>query len=131
MHLKRQRFHRAMARYVLDIVDPSKRKLFDQLIKELDFVEVVNIFKSGKKAQVALEVMEALDDVKAHIAGRKKLKSARQLLNELEVRYAPVFERAIKRLAKKYPSVRDDLAVLISGVERGPSQWHTARQGLL
>ncbi|MBK7483174.1 MAG: hypothetical protein IPI72_10625 [Flavobacteriales bacterium] len=30
----------------------SKRKLFDQLLKELDFVEVVNIFKSGKKAPV-------------------------------------------------------------------------------
>ncbi len=41
-----------MVRYVLDIVDPSKRKLFDQLLKELDFVEVVNIFKSGKKAPV-------------------------------------------------------------------------------
>lgn len=72
-----------MARYVLDIVDPSKRKLFDQLIKELDFVEVVNIFKSGREAQVALEVMEAMEDVKAHMAGRKKLKSAKKLLDEL------------------------------------------------
>ena len=72
-----------MARYVLHIADPSKRKLFDQLLKELDFVEVVNIFKTGKKAQVALELMEALEDVKAHVAGRKKLKSAKLLLHEL------------------------------------------------
>jgi mRNA-degrading endonuclease RelE of RelBE toxin-antitoxin system len=31
-----------------------------------------------------------------------------------EVRYSPVFERAIKRLAKRYPSVRGDLELLIS-----------------
>ncbi|MBK9287508.1 MAG: type II toxin-antitoxin system RelE/ParE family toxin [Flavobacteriales bacterium] len=37
-----------------------------------------------------------------------------------EVRYAPVFERAIKRLAKKYPSVRDDLAVLIAELSEEP-----------
>jgi len=103
-----------MARYVLDIADPSKRKLFDQLLKELDFVEVVNIFKSGKKAQVALEVMESMEDVKAHMAGRKRLKSAKQLLESFRVKYSPVFERAIKRLAKKYPSVRGDFERLIA-----------------
>ncbi|MBK6775938.1 MAG: hypothetical protein IPG74_08895 [Flavobacteriales bacterium] len=72
-----------MARYVLDITDPSKKRLFDQLLKELDFVDVVNIFKNEKKGRVALEVMEAMEDVKAHLSGRKKLKSAKQLLNEL------------------------------------------------
>lgn len=46
-------------------------------------MEVVNIFKSGKKAHVALEVMESMEDVKAHMAGRKRLKSAKQLLDEL------------------------------------------------
>lgn len=72
-----------MARYVIDIKDPRKQKLFDQLMKELDFVEVVNIFKSAGKAQAALDVMEALEDVKAHLAGKKKLPLAKDLLDEL------------------------------------------------
>ena len=46
-------------------------------------MDVVNIFKNEKKGRVALEVMEAMEDVKAHLSGRKKLKSAKQLLNEL------------------------------------------------
>ncbi len=72
-----------MARYVLDITDPGKQRLFDLLLQELDFVEVVNIFKNERKSRVALEVMEAMEDVKAHMRGKRKLKSAKQLLNEL------------------------------------------------
>ena len=37
-----------------------------------------------------------------------------------EVKYSPVFERAIKRLAKKYPSVRGDLAALIVELSKEP-----------
>lgn len=37
-----------------------------------------------------------------------------------EVKYSPVFERAIKRLAKKYPSVGSDLAKLISELAEEP-----------
>ena len=33
--------------------------------------------------EAMVEVMEAMEDVKAHMAGRKKLKSAKQLLDEL------------------------------------------------
>jgi hypothetical protein len=72
-----------MARYVIDIPDPKKRKLFDQLLKELDFVEVVNIFTADKKARVALELMEAMEDVKGWMSGRKELPEAKRLLDEL------------------------------------------------
>lgn len=37
-----------------------------------------------------------------------------------EVKYSPVFERAIKRLAKKYPSVRGDLELLITELAEDP-----------
>ncbi|MBK9177309.1 MAG: type II toxin-antitoxin system RelE/ParE family toxin [Flavobacteriales bacterium] len=37
-----------------------------------------------------------------------------------DVKYSPVFERAIKRLAKKYPSVRGDLAALIAELADEP-----------
>lgn len=72
-----------MARYVLDITDPAKQKLFNQLLKELDFVEVVEIFKNDEKGRVALEVMEAMGDVKAFMSGKKKLRPAKELLDEL------------------------------------------------
>lgn len=37
-----------------------------------------------------------------------------------EIRYTPVFERAIKRLAKKYPSIRNDLATLVEELVADP-----------
>jgi mRNA-degrading endonuclease RelE of RelBE toxin-antitoxin system len=37
-----------------------------------------------------------------------------------EVRYSPVFERAIKRLAKKYPSIGADLGKLIEELSEAP-----------
>lgn len=37
-----------------------------------------------------------------------------------DVKYSPVFERAIKRLAKKYPSVRGDLELLITELAEDP-----------
>jgi mRNA-degrading endonuclease RelE of RelBE toxin-antitoxin system len=37
-----------------------------------------------------------------------------------DVKYSPVFERAIKRLAKKYPSIRGDLALLITELSDDP-----------
>ena len=67
----------------MDITDPSKQKLFDLLLKELDFVEVVDIFKNDEKGRVALEIMEAMEDVKAFMSGKKKLRSAEELLDEL------------------------------------------------
>jgi hypothetical protein len=39
--------------------------------------------KDGKKATVALELMEALGDAKAHLRGTKKLRPAKRLLDEL------------------------------------------------
>lgn len=37
-----------------------------------------------------------------------------------EVVSSPVFDRAVKRLAKHYPSMRDDIAKLIDGLAHVP-----------
>jgi mRNA-degrading endonuclease RelE of RelBE toxin-antitoxin system len=47
-----------------------------------------------------------------------------------DVKYSPVFERAIKRLAKKYPSVRGDLELLITELAEDPHKG-TALGGVL
>ena len=46
-------------------------------------MEVVEIFKNEKKGRVALELLEAMEDVKAFVAGKKKLRPAKELLDEL------------------------------------------------
>jgi hypothetical protein len=72
-----------MEQYILQLKDARKKKFFDELLSQLDFIEVVNILKDGKKATVALELMEALGDAKAHLRGTKKLRPAKRLLDEL------------------------------------------------
>lgn len=37
-----------------------------------------------------------------------------------EIRYTPAFERAIKRLAKKYPSIRTDFTALLAELAVDP-----------
>lgn len=37
-----------------------------------------------------------------------------------DVTFSPVFERAVKRLAKKYPSIRGDLSELIDSLSKDP-----------
>lgn len=37
-----------------------------------------------------------------------------------DVAFSPVFERAVKRLAKKYPSIRGDLSELIDSLAKDP-----------
>ena len=72
-----------MEQYILQLKDSRKKKFFEELLGQLEFVEVVNIMKDGRKAAIALDLMEAMGDAKAHLRGTKKLRPAKQLLNEL------------------------------------------------
>lgn len=38
----------------------------------------------------------------------------------IEIEYTPIFEKELRRLAKKYPSVYKDLAALITQLETSP-----------
>lgn len=55
----------------------------NQLLKGLDFLEVEDIFKNDGKAHLALELIDAMGDVKGIMSGKKKLLSAKELLDEL------------------------------------------------
>lgn len=72
-----------MEQYILHLTDARKKKFFEELLGQLDFVEVVNIMKVGRKAAIALDLMEAMADAKAHLHGTKKLRPAKRVLNEI------------------------------------------------
>ena len=67
---------------ILDIRD-NRMPFFMELVKSLDFISVVKEVKDEKKSQFVSELAEAFNDVKLYEQGKKKLKSAKELLNEL------------------------------------------------
>jgi len=68
---------------LLDITDNSRIPFFMELIKGLDYISVVKEIKDKQKSQVVADLAESFNDVKLYEQGKKKLKSAKDLLNEL------------------------------------------------
>lgn len=71
-----------MKGYIITLNDMRKGKFFEELVRELGFVENIMELK-GKKAEFVKDLADAFEDVRLHQAGKKKLKSAKQMLNEL------------------------------------------------
>ena len=67
------------------ILDIKKERFpfFMELVKSLDYVAVIKEVKDEQKGRVIEELAESFYNVKLHEAGKKKLKTARQLLNEI------------------------------------------------
>ncbi len=62
----------------------SRRQFFFELLKELDFVEVVAVReRSAEQLEFVADLKEALDEVEGHLAGTKPLQSAKDFLHEL------------------------------------------------
>lgn len=53
-----------------------------ELLESLDYIQVIEDDKNDQKSQLALDLAEALRDVQLHEEGKKKLKSAKELLNK-------------------------------------------------
>ena len=51
--------------------------------KSFDYVSVVKEIKEKRKSQFVTDLAEAFNDVKLYEQGKKKLKRAKDLLNEL------------------------------------------------
>lgn len=79
----RDYFRCIMEQYIIQLKDSKHRKRFMEVIERLDFVEIVNILKDGRKASVALDLMEALQQVKGERRGGKKLRPLKKLVDEL------------------------------------------------
>ena len=53
------------------------------MLKSLNYISVVKEIKERRKSQLISDLAEAFDDVRLHEQGKKKLKSVKELLNEL------------------------------------------------
>ena len=68
---------------ILDIKEKSRIPFFMELVKSFDYVSVVKEIKEERKSQFVTDLAEAFNDVKLYEQGKKKLKRAKDLLNEL------------------------------------------------
>ena len=67
---------------ILDIKD-SRVPFFMELLKSLDYVNIIKEVKNKEKGKAIQDLTEAFNDVKLHQEGKKQLKSAKDLLDEL------------------------------------------------
>ena len=68
---------------ILDIKENSRIPFFMEMVKSLDYISVIKEVKDERKSQFISDLAEAFNDVKLYEQGKKKLKSAKDLLNEL------------------------------------------------
>ncbi len=68
---------------ILDIKEKSRIPFFIELLKSLDYINIIKKVEDRRKSQFIDDLAEAFEDVKLHEHGKKKLKSAKELLNEL------------------------------------------------
>ncbi len=67
---------------ILDIKE-SRVPFFMELLKSLDYVEILKEVKDKEKSKAIQELVEAFSDVRLHEEGKKQLKLAKDLLDEL------------------------------------------------
>lgn len=63
---------------------PEKNEaFFIELIESLDYIHVVKKIKDERKSKFVQDLAEAFNDVKLSEQGKKKLKKAKDLINEV------------------------------------------------
>ena len=67
---------------ILDIEENNRVPFFMELVKSLDYISVLKEEKDERKGQFIAGLADAFNDVKLYEQGKKKLKSAKDLLNE-------------------------------------------------
>lgn len=67
---------------ILDIQE-NRVPFFLELLKSLDYISILKEVKSKEKSQALQDLAESFNDVKLYEEGKKKLKSAKELLDEL------------------------------------------------
>ncbi len=67
---------------ILDIQE-NRVPFFMELLKSLDYIHILKEVKSKEKSQAIQDLAEAFNDVKLYEKGKKELKSAKDVLDEL------------------------------------------------
>ena len=67
---------------VIDITQNKRIPFFMEMVKSLDYITVVKEVKDEAKSQFVSDLADAFNDVNLFEQGKKKLKSAKDLLDE-------------------------------------------------
>ena len=70
-----------MEQFVIKLKDKRKRTFFLELMKQLEFVEIVKPTGNTQKRQMITELVASFEEIKAHQKGKLKLKTLDQVLN--------------------------------------------------
>ena len=68
---------------ILDIKESSRVPFFMELVKSLDYISVIKEIKEKEESQFITDLAESFNDIRLFEKGEKKLKSIKQLLDEL------------------------------------------------
>jgi len=68
---------------ILDITENDRVPFFMELVKSLDYISVLKEVKDERKGEFIAGLADAFNDVKLYEQGKKKLKTAKELINEL------------------------------------------------
>ncbi|MFZ1750844.1 MAG: hypothetical protein WAU01_11660 [Saprospiraceae bacterium] len=68
---------------VLDIKDDAHAIEFIDMLEKLDYIDVMMQIKDKKTSQFISDLSESFDNVRKYEQGKKQLKSAKDVLNEL------------------------------------------------
>lgn len=68
---------------VLLEIEESRVPFFMELVQSLDYINVLKQVDNPEKSRAIQDLVEAFEDVKLYESGKKSLKSAKDLLNEL------------------------------------------------
>lgn len=72
-----------MEQYLIELKDKRKRRTLLALLKDLDYIKVIDAYTDVPKAQQAREFLSAMREVQAHERGELKLPSAKDAINGL------------------------------------------------
>jgi len=64
-------------------IENDRVPFFMELLKSLDYINIIKEIEDQEKSQTIKELAEAFNDVKLYEEGKITLKSAKDLLNEL------------------------------------------------
>ncbi len=68
---------------VLLHIEDKYEGLFREFLSGKDFIQVLREVRSAPKSQAIQDLVDAFDDVSLHRQGKKQLKTAQDLLDEL------------------------------------------------
>lgn len=75
--------HPETMKVILDIQEGNRAPFFMEMVRSLGYIKVISEVKDKERSQRITDLAEAFNDVRLHEEGKKKLKSAKALLDEL------------------------------------------------